>query len=391
MKKKQRFKFYSNGKLSNKQKGKMISTEPENFSRNKKGDKVKIVALAFSSLLASGAMLYFIFGVQGNNAEKKDVAETSQPIISNAVELKAGENQNNNSDVTFKNLLVDEPDAPVKVMGIGNFYARARSAVAIDAKTSTLLHYQNGKEKMAIASLTKIMTAILVAEKIADLENEIITINEEALYIDGTKVGCPRSDYCLSNRLQLGEKLTAHNLLEAMLINSANDAAVALAVHIAGSEKEFAKLMNEKAKSLGLTDTNFCNPSGLDEEDKPGGCYSTAYDIARIAAYSLQYDQIWQIMKIKEKDIYSTDKTIVHHIINTDILIDQLPNCLGGKTGFTYEAGKSLMMAAHNPSNFDNQIVAVILDDFYRWEDMKDLINWSFQAYNWPKKEVFNK
>ena len=167
-------------------------------------------------------------------------------------------------------------------------------------------------------------------------------------------------------------------------MNSANDAAIALAKHIAGSQEKFAEMMNNKAKELGLHNTNFCNPSGLDVDNKPGACYSSAYDLARITAYSLRYDEIWRIMKIKEKDIFSKDGQITHHIINTDILLEQIPNSLGGKTGFTYEAGKSLMMTAHHPANKNHKIVAVILDDINRWEDMKNLISWSFAVYTWP-------
>ena len=286
---------------------------------------------------------------------------------------------------SFGELLDIELDTPTKDEGVGEMYVRARSAIAIDADTGTILHYQDGKRKMAIASLTKVMTSIIIVEEIDDLKNEIVTISEEAVLTDGTKVGCPRSGYCISNRLQVGEKVSAFNLLDSMLINSANDAAVALAIHIGGSQEEFAKMMNEKAREIGLKDTNFCNPSGLDDENNPGACYSTAYDFARITAYSLQHEEIWYAMKIKEKDFTNTDGTISHHLVNTDILLDQLPNCVGGKTGFTYEAGRSLMMTAHRPGQKTDKVVAVLLDDNYRWDDMKKLFNWVFSVYSWPQ------
>jgi len=343
-----------------------------------------------SSLIIIGLLLAFYLSKNLNYKISQEGFSTS----ANSNNLLARSDNTDGKEIikemriTFDSLIFNEPNAPVKVMGMGSFYARAKSAISIDAHTHTILHYQNGKERIAIASLTKIMTAIIVIEKIEDLENEYVTIDEEVIYTDGTKIGCPRSGYCISNRLQLGEEVSVQYLLEAMLMNSANDAAVALAKYVAGSQEEFAKMMNKKARELGLVDTHFCNPSGLDDENNPGRCYSSAYDIARIAAYSLQYDNIWGIMKVKEKDIYSKDKLIMHHIINTDILIDQIPNCLGGKTGFTYEAGKSLMMAAHHPQDRNKTIVAVLLDDVYRWEDMRDLISWSFQAYNWPE-EIF--
>ena len=254
----------------------------------------------------------------------------------------------------------------------------ATSSVVIDVDSGTILHYDNGREKIPIASLTKMMTAIIVMEKVKNLDEQV-TIDEEALLTDGTKVGCPRSGYCLDERLHEGEKVTAKDLLMAMLLNSANDAAVALGKHIAGSQEGFARLMNEKAKELNLGDSNFCNPSGLDEDD----CYSSAYDLARIAAYSMRYDLIWNIMKMPEAQISSCDGKYSHLLKNTDLLIGQMPNCLGGKTGFTYNAGKSLMLAAADPETGKHKIVAVILNDNNRWEDMAGLVNWTFDNYEW--------
>jgi D-alanyl-D-alanine carboxypeptidase len=167
-----------------------------------------------------------------------------------------------------------------------------------------------------------------------------------------------------------------------MLLNSANDAAEALAIHIAGSGKEFVKMMNEKAKELGLKDTNFCTSSGLELDGIEDQCYSSAYDMARIAAYSLKYELIWDMMRIEEDQIYSTDGKYMHQLKNTDILISEMPDCLGGKTGFTPMAGKSLLMAATDPTR-RHRIVAVILDDENRWTDMRNLVSWTFDNYEW--------
>jgi len=294
-------------------------------------------------------------------------------------------NDSCNENITFEQLIVRDPDAPIKKEDFGKFYAQAKAAVVIDAETNTILHYQNAKKRMAIASLTKIMTAVVVVENIKDLKNEIVTIDEDAVYEDGTKIGCPRGGFCPTNRLRVGEEISAWNLFQAMIMNSTNDAAVALAKHVAGSEEKFADMMNEKAREIGLEDTNFCNASGLDDEDNPGRCYSSAYDMARISAYSLQYDEIWDTLKIRSKDIYSADGQIKHSIGNTHKLLDQMPNCLGGKTGFTYEAGQCLMSAAVDPSGSGTKVVGVILDDYYRWQDMRNMLTWSFQAYNWSE------
>ena len=317
-------------------------------------------------------------------AEKFSIFDKSENEAISVKGAKFDFDEAYNDNITFEKLVVRDPDAPIKREEFGKFYAQAKAAVAIDAKTNTILHYQNAKKRRAIASLTKVMTAILVVENIKNLKNEIVTVDEDAVYEDGTKIGCPNGGFCPSTRLQVGEKISAWNLFQAMIMNSTNDAAVALAKHVAGSEEQFAKMMNEKARALGLEDTNFCNPSGLDEESNPGGCYSSAYDLARIAAYSLRYDIIWDTMKVPTAEIFSADGKIKHQIGNTDRLLEQMPNCLGGKTGFTYEAGKCLMSAATDPSGQDVQVVGVILDDYYRWQDMKSMLTWSFQAYRWP-------
>lgn len=345
---------------------------------NRSGLQISVIFLLLFSLAGFSFFSYKIFASyrSGQGAQIK-------------VEGVKNENKNgergdfSGSKLTFEQLYAKTDDAPVKKSGFGDVYVRAKSSIVIDAETGTILHYQDGKKKMAIASLTKIMTAILAVENIKNLKEEAVTIDSEVTYSQGTIIGCPRSGYCISNRLAVGEKISAQNLLEAMLMNSANDAALALGKHIAGSNQTFARMMNDKAKEIGLTDSHFCNPSGLDDDDNPGSCYSSAYDLARITAYSMKYDEIWDIMKIKEKEIYSLDGRIVHRIVNTDVLLDQMPNCLGGKTGFTYEAGKSLMMAAHHPSNKEHKAIAVILDADYRWEDMKNLLSWTFSAYNW--------
>ncbi|EKD46704.1 MAG: hypothetical protein ACD_67C00106G0001 [uncultured bacterium] len=260
----------------------------------------------------------------------------------------------------------------------------AHASVIIDADTGTIFHYNNGRTQRQIASLTKLMTAVLVMEKVKNLD-ELVTIDEEAVYADGTKIGCPRSGYCISPRLKIGEKISVRNLLQAMLMNSANDAAIALAKHISGTQEKFTDLMDAKAKELGLVDTNFCTASGLDLDDEvaASNCYSSAYDIARIGAYSLRFDTIWKISRLPSNSIISSaDGKIQHTILNTDQLLDQMPNIIGAKTGFTPMAGYSLLMAVADPTT-KHRIIAVVLDDITRWQDIKTMVNWTFDSYTW--------
>lgn len=257
----------------------------------------------------------------------------------------------------------------------------AGSSVAIDVDSGVILHYDDGRKQTQIASLTKMMTAILAVENIKDFNEEVI-IKKEALNVPGTVVGCPTSVFCNGNRLYVGEKVHAVDLFKAMLLNSANDAATALAIHIAGSEDKFVEKMNQKVKEMGLIDTHFCTPSGLEIDGREHECYSSAYDIARIAAASLKYELIWDTMKISEGQFYSTDGKYMHQLKNTDLLLGNISNCLGGKTGFTPLAGKSLLMGSTDPTG-KHKVITVLLNDENRWDDMKILLNWVYNNYEW--------
>jgi len=270
---------------------------------------------------------------------------------------------------------------PVKKSGTPDIKIFAGSSVVIDAETGTILHYDEGKKRTQIASLTKLMTAVMTMERIMDL-NEGVVITEESTSLPGTVVGCPRTGYCLSNRLYQGEKVRAIDLLKAALINSANDAATALGVHMAGSAENFVEMMNQKANDIGLKDTHFCTPSGLEIDGEETECYSSAYDIARIAAYSMKYDKIWEIMRIPEEQFYSINGKYMHQLKSTDLIMASTPNYIGVKTGFTPFAGKSLLAGAVDDTK-KHKIVAVILNDENRWQDIKSLTDWVFSNYRW--------
>ncbi|MFA6285635.1 MAG: D-alanyl-D-alanine carboxypeptidase family protein [Parcubacteria group bacterium] len=312
----------------------------------------------------------------------------SQPVATAEKVEGASDIKDENSNESFKDAIVDQTKNETALGESGFIPQRkkeytettvlAGSSVVIDVDSGTILHYDKGRSQVPIASLTKIMTAVLVMENVQDL-NDTVTIDSEALSADGTKVGCPTSVLCDTERLHDGEQITVKDLLSAMLIDSANDAAIALGKHVAGSQVAFGEMMNEKADELDLGDSHFCNPSGLDAP----GCYSSAYDLARIAAYSMKYDTIWKIMRTQETSVRSCDGKYEHLLKNTDVLLGQIPNCLGGKTGFTYNAGKSLMLAAVDPETEKHKVIAVILNDNNRWEDMKKLVDWTFENYEW--------
>jgi D-alanyl-D-alanine carboxypeptidase len=282
---------------------------------------------------------------------------------------------------------IDKPEyQPVRNDGIADLVIpNAHAFVVVDADSGKVLAGSHEADRRQIASLTKMMTAILVMEKIKDL-NEPIEIGEEEVYIEGTKIGCPRSGYCVSPRLKIGEKITAKDLLQAMLINSANDAATALGKHISGSQEKFADLMNQKAEQMGLTNTHFCTPSGLEPDGRESECYSSASDIAHIAAYSMRYDEIWNMFDYPNNcEITSCDGQTSHTLLNTDVAMSDIPNAMGAKTGFTPAAGYSLLLGASDVTK-QHRVVVVVLDDPYRWQDIRTAIDWTFKAYSWEKQ-----
>ncbi len=258
----------------------------------------------------------------------------------------------------------------------------AHAAIIMDAGSGDILFEQSAHQRRQIASLTKVYTALLVMEHVKSLD-EVVTITEEIVDItDGTRIGCPRSGFCTGTRLQLGEQLTVRDLLKAALMNSTNDGASALGIHVAGSTENFVKLMNERALQLGLTDSHFCTPSGLEIDGRESECYSSAHDIARITVMALKYPELWDIMRIESDTITSIDGQYSHDVANTNQILGQVPNLLGTKTGFTPLAGYSLLAAVSDYQG-ERKIVAVVLDDQSRWESIRSMFDWTYQAYEW--------
>ncbi|MDD5083565.1 MAG: D-alanyl-D-alanine carboxypeptidase [Candidatus Moranbacteria bacterium] len=284
--------------------------------------------------------------------------------------------------ISFESRAAAAQILPIKKPSVGDLYvAGAHASVVLDADSGMVLHEEDSHEKRQIASLTKLMTAMIVVERIKNLD-EAVTIPEEAVYAEGTRVGCPRSGYCIGNRLKVGEQVSVRNLLKAALMNSANDAAISLGMHMGGTQAGFADIMNKRADELGLKNTHFCTPSGLEIDGRESECYSSAYDIARITANSLQYDVLWEIMRLPNTTITSIDGTQSHDIFNTDALLDQYPNLLGTKTGFTPLAGYSLLAVATDATN-KHRVVSVVLDDSQRWQDIQHMFAWAFSSFVW--------
>ena len=274
---------------------------------------------------------------------------------------------------------------PIKKENFTNLtLENAHAAIVFDAGSGTILWGKNATEKRSVASITKLVTAMVVIDRVRDL-NEVVTIPQSVMNIEGTTVGCPTSVICNSEQFSVGEKVYLKDLLRSMLIFSANDAATVLAIHIAGNEEKFAELMNARMKEIGAGNTNFCRPSGLELDEDEESCYSSAYDIARVAAHLLnhdKYDILWDIMQTKETTFRSVDGAVEHELENTNRLVGELPSLVGAKTGFTPRAGYCLALVTSD-INSEHNIVSIVLDDYHRFNDVQEMSAWAFDNYRW--------
>ncbi len=205
-------------------------------------------------------------------------------------------------------------------------YAGTKSAVLIDAQTGRVLFEYNKDEKLPMASTTKIMTALLTLEQ-PNLD-EYFTVDSNAIKVEGTSMG-----------LKAGDKVTLRILAAGMLLASGNDGANAAAVRISGGIKPFVKLMNERAKAVGMSNTSFETPSGLDGENH----YSTAYDMALLAREALQNPEFAAICGQKSMALEYGDPPHKRWLSNHNKLLKTLDGCTGVKTGFTDKAGRCLV------------------------------------------------
>ena len=234
----------------------------------------------------------------------------------------------------------------------------ARAAVLYQPETKTFLYEKNANDKRPMASTTKIMTALVTLENVKDLS--------EPVRIDPSAIGTEGSSAYLKD----GDTVTVQELLYALMLRSANDAAVALACFVGGDTAGFAAMMNERAEKLGLTDTHFANPHGLDDEEH----YTTAHDLAIIAAEAMKLDIFTEICSTYKKTLVSGERRRTY--INHNKLLYKYEGAIGVKTGFTDESGRCLVGAAERDGL---RFITVTLDAPTDWADHKALFDYGYE------------
>ena len=233
---------------------------------------------------------------------------------------------------------------------------RAAGAVLMDAESGRGLYGHDAHKPRLIASTTKLMTALVAVERAVDLD-ETVTVKGEWLGSEGSSI-----------YLRAGEEITLRGLLYGLLLQSGNDAAMVIACHTAGSVEEFVELMNRRAAELGMKDSSFANPSGLDHENH----YSTPYDMALLARACLDNSTVAELCATKSITVGT--RTFVNH----NKLLWRCEGCVGMKTGFTEKAGRTLVSAAVR----DGQtLICVTLNDGDDWNDHRKLLDYGFRTY----------
>ena len=245
----------------------------------------------------------------------------------------------------------------------------ASAAILIDQISGQVLHGENIHKKLPPASLTKVLTAVVAMEN-CNL-NEIVTVSRRAAYQEGSSI-----------YLEEGEKISLEELLYAILLSSGNDAAVAIAEHVASSVEDFALLMNLTAKKAGAINSNFVNPSGLPDIAH----YSTAYDLAMITRYAFNYRKFAEITATKNKTISWSGHNWGRGLHNHNKMLWTYSGATGGKTGYTKAAGRCLITTA---SKKNRNFVAVVLNCSSDWYEVAKLLDYGFDSFK--KKTVINK
>ena len=241
------------------------------------------------------------------------------------------------------------------------------SAVLMEEDTKRVLVSKNMNKKKLIASTTKIMTAVIAVE--SGRMNKVVKVNEKVLESYGSNI-----------YLSVGEKIKLKDLVYGLMMQSGNDAALMIADFLGGEEK-FVNKMNRKAKKIGMKNTTFKNPHGLDEKTKN---YSTAYDMALLMRYANSYPEFRKITGCKKHTVKTKDKTYVWK--NKNKLLYSYKYTTGGKTGFTKKARRTLVTSA---SKDNLNLIAVTLNDPNDFKNHKELYEYGFNNYS--MKKVFDK
>jgi D-alanyl-D-alanine carboxypeptidase len=259
----------------------------------------------------------------------------------------------------IRNFNIDEPELQAKAAGL------------FDIASEKVLYSKNIDMQLPIASVTKLMTAVVAMESLSLTVPYVVSA--EDINADGNGAD-----------LAKGEEILGSDLLKIMLIESSNDAALVFASNAGKKGINLVSKMNEKAREIGMTNTKFADPSGLDDSD----AHSTVADLIKLARYVDKYPIIWEITATKNAIVSSIDGKISHTLTNTNKLLGEYPGIIGGKTGTTPGALETMVLEVkiytEDSSGVDDiRVIALVLGTNDRFGEIKKIIEWGKQAYSW--------
>ena len=255
-----------------------------------------------------------------------------------------------------------EVEAIETVANYDNLILNSKNAILYDNTYNQILYEKNAYQKVPNASTTKVLTAIVAYEN-GNLK-DVVTVSKNAALIGGSGIN-----------LRIGDEITLEDLIKGLLVHSGNDAAIAIAEHIGENVENFCEMMNKKAKEMGLTNTNFVTPHGLDRENH----YSTAYDLVKMSEYLLNIEFLADIVKEKSVTLKINNQSRI--IGTTNEMLSFYEGANGVKTGFTGDAGRCLITSAKRDGR---QLISVVLGcgtKKQRTEDSVKLLNFGFEKY----------
>lgn len=310
--------------------------------------------IAIGTILAIGAGIvgffsfFFSFDVRSTRA-------TSYVPNNNAIQATI--------DQTFL-LPVSQPNyLPIRDFNVIEPVIDAKASGLYDIKSDRFLFKQNIDSELPIASITKLMTAVIVSERLKP--DEVVTIKAQDINVDGHGA-----------EFQKDEKILVRDLLKIMLIKSSNDAASSFATYAQTKDIDFVAVMNAKAQELNMHNTKFLDPSGLDDN-----AHSTVRDLVQLYSYiNKTHKYIWEILRTKSDDVLSTSG-LMHHVTTTNQLLGLIPNIIAGKTGYTDLALGTMSLMVAQDSN--DALISIVLGSNDRFGETKKLIDWSQHGYRW--------
>lgn len=249
----------------------------------------------------------------------------------------------------------------------------AESAIIMCADSRDVIWSKNAETPRPMASTTKIMTALLTLEESAAQGERTLEITDEMVKVEGSSMG-----------LRVGDKVDLETLAEGMLLPSGNDAANAAAILVCGTVEKFLDRMNQRAKDIGMKDTVFCTPSGLDKENH----HSTAFDMALLGAYAMENEEFSKIVSKKHSVVEFEDSEKKAWLKNHNKLLSLYPYCIGVKTGFTKKAGRCLVSCAEKNGI---RLICVTLNAPDDWNDHISLYNLGFSKTKIKKFDDTNE